>query len=175
MRAPPPASPTIAVTNQLLVLVTVVAFEQSPIMSLIVSTEEACATDSQHASSFFAFPIELRRAVYAELFDLAGQHIQYIVGGDGVHRFRLTPCTAPTRSDEEERDGSERNPEKTLPFASGPIYQRRLLSSWGPHWMCEELAFHLQDGEGSTQAADEIGSASSGRGFYSALRVCKRM
>ena len=141
-------------------------------MSLIVSTEEARSMDSnRHASGFFAIPIELRRAVYGYLFDLAGgRHIQYLVGGDGVHQFRLTPCTAPTGSGDEERDGRERDPEPRVLFAKGPVYRRRLLSSWGRHWMCKELAsFH------SLEEVGDAESVSSSCDFSSALRVCKRM
>lgn len=147
-------------------------------MSHTVSTEEACAVDSQYVSSFFTIPIELRRAVYAYLFDPAGHHIQYVVGGDGVRHFRLTTCTAPTKSGEEERGheryGRERNPDGQLFYPGGPIYKRRLLSSWGPHWMCEELACHFRDGEVSTQEAGDIEPASS-LDVSSAWRVCKRM
>ncbi|KAK4113247.1 hypothetical protein N656DRAFT_778773 [Canariomyces notabilis] len=135
--------------------------------------------DGQHASSFFAIPIELRRAVYAHLLSTAGQHIQYITGDDGIHHFRLTPCIVSAKWDEEELDGTERNPDK-LYWVWGPIYKRRLSSSWGPHWMCEELAFNLPVCEhahwkgSSTQEAGDIAPASL-RGFASALRVCKRM
>ncbi|KAB5554875.1 hypothetical protein GE09DRAFT_142479 [Coniochaeta sp. 2T2.1] len=140
-----------------------------------MSTEKACAIaiDIQHGSNFFTIPIELRRAVYAHLFDIPGQHIRYVVdGGDGVQHFRLTPCIAPPVSDKRIRHGDERNPYPRSPdgFApEGPLYFRRLLSSWGPHWMCEELACHFKE------AGDLESMFPPSHDFSSALRVCKRM
>lgn len=137
-------------------------------MSLVVSTKEASAIDSQYASSFFDFPVELRHAVYGHLFNFTGLHIHHSVGDDGVNHFRLTPCTSPNIL-----DGNSGGVEygSDLFFAPSHVYKRRYLSSWGPHWMCEELAFRW---EGYSQELDGLLSASS-RDFSSASRVCKRM
>ena len=146
-------------------------------MTLIQSIEEAGAIDMQHASSFFAIPIELRRAVYAHAFGVPSQHIRYIASdddgdGDRSPQFRLTPCIKPTTSDTRSRYGKERNPGPldAAGFApEGLVYMRRLVSSWGPHWMCEELACHFEE------AGDIESMFPSSYDFFSALRVCKRM
>jgi len=156
----------------------VASFVQSPIMSHAVPTEKSqdFAIHSQDASVFFSIPLELRRDIYGQLFDLeAGHHIQYMTEGKRPHHFRLTPCTAPIRLDDEERPGlgNERNPDQSAGSAvEGPIYMRRLLSSWGTHWMCEELA--LYPSEGNSQDGGDMEPAPS-RDISSTLRVCKRM
>lgn len=131
--------------------------------------------DNQDASPLFNIPLELRRAIYVNLVDVSARHVYSVAGSDGISRLRFTPCIAPGAFDADYLDGSERCPEihesdERIPVA-GPIFKRRLLSSWGPHWMCEELAFHPQDcSEDALQAA----SSFFGDGF-SFLRVCKRM
>ena len=154
------------------------SYNRRLIMSHAVPTEklEDCAIHSQDASHFFSIPLELRRDVYGHLFDLAaGHHIQYMTEGNGPHHFRLTPCTAPTRSDDEGRPGlgNERNPDQSPgSTVEGPIYMRRLLSSWGPHWMCEELALYTS--KGNSQDGVDTEPAPS-RDISPTLRVCKRM
>lgn len=137
-------------------------------MSLILSTEEARGVDNQDESIFFSIPIELRLAVYAHLFNISGLHIQF-VGRDGARQFMLTPCAAPPITDQRERDGKERDPK--ISIFDKLKYKRRLSSSWGSHWMCEELAFHFQDCDQSMREAE---SASS-RNFSSTSRVCTRL
>lgn len=130
--------------------------------------------DNQDASPLFNIPLELRRAIYANLAGFSAQHIHSVAGSDGSSRLRFTPCIAPGASDQDELDGSERCPDprapgKRYPIVS-PIFRRRLLSSWGPHWMCEELALHPRDCGQDVQAAVSVSSD-----YLSHLRVCKRM
>lgn len=130
--------------------------------------------DNQDASPLFNIPLELRRAIYANLAGFSAQHIHSVAGSDGSSRLRFTPCIAPGASDQNELDGSERCPDprapgKKYPIVS-PIFRRRLLSSWGPHWMCEELALHPRDCGQDVQAAVSVSSD-----YLSHLRVCKRM
>ncbi|KAH8908291.1 hypothetical protein BR93DRAFT_925412 [Coniochaeta sp. PMI_546] len=138
-------------------------------MALILSAEEACGVDKQSESIFFSIPIELRLTVYAHLFNISGLHIRFVAGRDGARQFKLTPCAAPPITDEEDRDGTERDPR--ISIWDQMIYKRRLSSSWGSHWMCEDLAFYFQDCDKSMSEAE---SASS-RNFSSTLRVCKKL
>ncbi|KAK0744034.1 hypothetical protein B0T18DRAFT_195007 [Schizothecium vesticola] len=142
-------------------------------MPTALAEQTVAAIDNQDASPLFKIPLELRRAIYANLVDVSARHICSVAGSDGISRLRFTLCIAPGPSDEDYLDGSERCPElyeSDIPVA-GPIFKRRLLSSWGPHWMCEELAFHPQDcSEDALQAASSLfGDA------FSFLRACKRM
>lgn len=47
---------------------------------------------SQHASALFRVPIEIRRAIYADLVDTEGIHITLSPQG----RIRLNRCLSPT-------------------------------------------------------------------------------
>lgn len=138
--------------------------------------EQATAIiDNQDASPLFNIPLELRHAIYGHLVDISVRHIYSVADSDGISRLHSTPCIAPGASDANYLDGSERCPEKPVPGEeypiASPIFKRRLRSGWGPHWMCEELAFHPQDcSEEALQAA-----SSFSRGSFSFLRVCKRM
>ncbi|KAK0631423.1 hypothetical protein B0T14DRAFT_2891 [Immersiella caudata] len=130
---------------------------------------------NQAASPFFKLPLELRRAVYANVFDFSACHLHSSAASNGTPRLQLKSCIAPTTFDERALDGSERCPVKRTPdHHKWPIpsqtFKRRVLSSWGSHWMCEELALHHLDcGEDVRQ------SVLLSRDFIPALRVCKRM
>ncbi|KAK1836826.1 hypothetical protein QBC39DRAFT_337417 [Podospora conica] len=137
--------------------------------------EAATLIDNQDASPLFNIPLELRRAIYTHLFDFSARHVYSMVGSDGTSRLHFVPCIAPGASDADDLDGSERCPDKPDPETqypiAGPIFKRRLLSSWGPHWMCQEMAFHPEDcSDDSIKAASSLAG-----GGFSLLRVCKRM
>lgn len=137
-------------------------------MSLVASTAEASGINNQEASGFFTLPAEPRHAVYEQLFmNLAGQHVNYLADENGTHRFKLTPCTAPVISDN--RYGKER----CIPqyVSAHDIYRRRLKSTWGPHWSCEELANRWRV---YPEDSDHVWWMQA-RDFCSALRVCKRL
>lgn len=145
------------------------------VATIMTPTAPVELVDNQDASPLFNIPLELRRAIYAHLVDVSAQHIHSVAGSDGSSRLRFTPCIAPGASDQDELDGSERCPDPRVPGERypivSPIFRRRLLSSWGPHWMCEELALHPRDcGQDVLQAAVSVSSH-----YLSHLRVCKRM
>jgi len=123
--------------------------------------------NTQEASRFFTLPTELRHAIYEQLFNLAGQHLNYLPDEDGVHRFKLTPCTAPIISDD--NYGNERGIKKYGPHHV--IHRRRLKSIWGPHWLCEELANRWS---GYPEDSDRVWWMQA-RDFCAALRVCRRL
>ncbi|KAK0649844.1 hypothetical protein B0T16DRAFT_492379 [Cercophora newfieldiana] len=133
--------------------------------------------DNQDASPFFKLPFELRRAVYAQAFDLSACHLYSSASNsDGTPRLRLASCVSPAASHERDLDGSERCPVKRTPdLYKWPlpslIFKRRSRSSWGPHWMCEELVLHAQD---LGEDLREKRSALRSRAFSPTLRVCKR-
>jgi len=141
---------------------------------------------NQVESSFFSAPLEVRRVIYGHVFTLAGQHILRRINNnnddddDRTQEFILTPCTAPCIQaailDGQNTGGLERRctrSESRLESDYSPIYKRRLASTWGPHWLCEELAFRWKH-EHYPQEKDNLLSASS-RSLSSLLRVCKRM
>ncbi|KAH7065907.1 hypothetical protein BKA63DRAFT_524855 [Paraphoma chrysanthemicola] len=85
----------------------------------------------QMPCSFFKLPLELRQAIYGYL-------VPY-----GVHLnlrpdiFSLSVCVQPRPNDS--FYGGERR-WVDYPRGPEPIYPRRLRSSWGHHWECEEIA-----------------------------------
>ena len=113
----------------------------------------------QLASGIFRIPIEIRRAIYADLINTAGIHITLSAQG-GV---QLTRCLEPDLA--AENVGDERRP----PGEWAPnrlIWARRVDSSWGPHWECEETALaKFKEGHEDSQ------------GTYgcSFLTICKRL
>jgi len=134
-------------------------------MPLIISKDEARTMNAQEGSRFFSIPIELRHAIYLNAFQFAERHLRCVTEKDGSRCFRLTPCTEPVMpSADAATNGWERNPSNEW---QDPIFQRRLASSWGPHWACEELALNLWYID---QQREE-----NARNLCSALRVCKKM
>jgi hypothetical protein len=97
--------------------------------------------DSQHQCKFFAAPAEIRYAIYAHLIP-DRIHLSLCEKG-----FRLSPCA------QRDRDGSpncinqESNDRNSIRVrhAEDPIYVRRLRSSWGSHWRCEETAIQMEE------------------------------
>jgi hypothetical protein len=161
---------------------------QPPTMPLIVSEDEARGVNEQTASRFFAIPIEVRHPIYSQAYDLTAQHIQCVDQGYGgprrfkfppvetntpsaaYTRFQLTPCVLdPTAIAEDVGEsGLERNPcEPHDAKESEAVFQRRLLSSWGPHWACEELALN--------RGFDLRNDRRRARDLSSAMVACKKM
>ena len=93
--------------------------------------------DNQVDSPFFSLPLEIRDAIYAYLIpNNIAVHLSSRLGN-----VAITRCLAPVISGY--LDGSERFPGGDEPTNSRDIprkaiWMRRLRSSWGPHWKCEE-------------------------------------
>ncbi|KAF2265278.1 hypothetical protein CC78DRAFT_205757 [Lojkania enalia] len=116
--------------------------------------------DTLFSPQFFALPAELRRAIYT-----------YFIP-DQIHlsirekKFRVSTCV------QHDKDGgpdcTDRRSNKidliTNPM-SDPICGRRLRSSWGPHWRCEESAMQMREDH-------EIGYNIT---MMALFLVCKRM
>lgn len=67
-------------------------------------------------------------------------------------------------------NGCERKPTDD-PRASDPIWGRRVASSWGPHWECEEVALYMKQ-----EAEDEyFHDRAVGLDNGAILRVCKQV
>ncbi|KAK1760057.1 hypothetical protein QBC47DRAFT_455874 [Echria macrotheca] len=144
-------------------------------MSSIMPPDGTSAIDRQDESPFFSMPIELRNAVYEQLFEFRDQHVRSVAGIDGTQQFALTPCIAPPISDDQERVGRERFPKNDPKNPDlQPLKMRRIASSWGPHWMCEELALYPKECASGTSEG-WIADAAVSRTVYPALLVCKRM
>ncbi|KAK8023891.1 hypothetical protein PG993_011957 [Apiospora rasikravindrae] len=119
--------------------------------------------DLQSASSLFHVPIEIRRAIYADLVDTASIHITLSPQG----RVRLTRCLDPDLG--AGHLGDERRPPRSDDGSCIQTYCRRLASTWGPHWGCEEIA--LANGEDEERTDD--GSQTGSRDSF--LTTCKRL
>ncbi|KAB5584815.1 hypothetical protein GE09DRAFT_4862 [Coniochaeta sp. 2T2.1] len=90
---------------------------------------------NQQQSPLFSLPLEIREAIYAYVFpnDIA-VHVSLKQGS-----VAITRCLAPVSRGF--LDGSERFPEDVLgDIPRKAIWMRRVQSSWGPHWKCEENA-----------------------------------
>ncbi|OCK78679.1 hypothetical protein K432DRAFT_252881, partial [Lepidopterella palustris CBS 459.81] len=85
----------------------------------------------QLRSRLLLAPYDIRRAIYAHLIP---NRVHVFLRGGKVH---LSVCVASRQEDHD--DGFER---KSTPSgdSSDSIWARRLRSSWGPHWKCEEVA-----------------------------------
>ncbi|KAK6840067.1 hypothetical protein PG987_005933 [Apiospora arundinis] len=114
--------------------------------------------ESRSTSCLFRVPIEIRRAIYADLVDIAGVHISLSSQG-GV---RLTRCLGPDLG--AENSGDERRPRGNDP--DDRIWARRVASTWGLHWECEETAL-AKDQKGHQDIHTTL------RGSF--LITCKRL
>ncbi|KAI0415300.1 hypothetical protein F5X98DRAFT_347035 [Xylaria grammica] len=91
----------------------------------------------QHESRLLSVPIEIRRAIYANA--VPRQIHVFLSQG----KLRLSACLEPNLGDHR-HDGRERGRDHVVgsnvrdPEAEAR-WARRLRSSWGPHWQCEEL------------------------------------
>ena len=110
--------------------------------------------DPQLGSGLFLAPIEIRRAIYVHLIP-NGVHVFFRQG-----KIHLSVCVEPSPAGD--HDGSDRK--TTGDWLSDTMWARRLRSSWGPHWKCEEVATRTDD---NYEAACDIN--------MTVLLVCKRM
>ena len=88
--------------------------------------------NSQHESKLLSVPAEIRGEIYAHIFQ--GQTHAFMSQG----RLHLSVCLRPSLGDDC-HDGRER---RTMAERSlDTRWARRLQSSWGSHWECEETAY----------------------------------
>jgi len=121
------------------------------------------AVSKQSAPLLFNCPIEIRRAIYAQIIDTSGIHIVRTEQGN----LRLCACVGPDLY--AGHTGSERR--TTDDRSDDPAWARRLISSWGPHWECEELLLRAdEDGEN-----EEIHTQAKRQNNGAILRVCRTM
>ncbi|KAI1359525.1 hypothetical protein F5Y08DRAFT_319490 [Xylaria arbuscula] len=86
--------------------------------------------------SFLSAPLEIRHAIYALILPRA-VHVFLSRG-----RLRLSMCLDPNLGDDN-HDGRERKPgtDTDTDHEHRSKWARRLRSSWGPHWECEESVY----------------------------------
>ncbi|KAF2253803.1 hypothetical protein BU26DRAFT_561075 [Trematosphaeria pertusa] len=118
-------------------------------------TEEA-PINPQVGSKFFSAPLEIRQMIYGYIFPY-GVHA-YLRQG----KLHSSACVEPRANGD--YDGGERRDESSDWRTPGPIWSRRLQSSWGPHWKCEEVALSMGRSWEAAGDADMV-----------MLRACKRM
>jgi hypothetical protein len=121
---------------------------------------ETQSLDLQCASRLFHVPIEIRDAIYIHLINTAGVHITRTKQGE----IRLSPCVGPNL--DAKYTGNERCTTGNL--LSDTVFGRRLASSWGPHWECEEIALRK---EGDSDGENEAWWSNNG----AVLRICKKV
>ena len=111
---------------------------------------------SQRESKLLSAPAEIRRAIYANI--IPSQIHAFLSQG----RIQLSGCLQPNLGDDF-HDGRER--EIRGEESSQAKWARRLRSSWGPHWECEQVAL-----------AENTDLHEHGRNYiYNLLFVCKKM
>lgn len=112
------------------------------------------AADPQVKSHLLLAPLEIRQAIYALLVE------------DGVHLFlrqgqvSLSPCVGAIL---DTRHSAERA--TTGDEDSDTVWARRLDSSWGTHWKCQEAAL----------ATEQHPCNEATRALKTNLLICKRM
>ncbi|OIW26320.1 hypothetical protein CONLIGDRAFT_683309 [Coniochaeta ligniaria NRRL 30616] len=117
--------------------------------------------ETQEQSQLFRLPLEVRYAIYGYLVPNA-IHVFVRQG-----KLALSPCGEPEVSGDMRHLGYERKPveDQSISCARSreDIWVRRLQSSWGPHWQCEEEA----QGTAHEATRDETTTT--------LLLVCRRM
>lgn len=86
--------------------------------------------ENQEQSHLLSVPLELRQAIYACIIPNA-VHVFLRKG-----RIAISMCIEPDIAGD--LCGNERKPSRGE--LRETIWARRLRSSWGPHWQCEEIA-----------------------------------
>ncbi|KAK7960883.1 hypothetical protein PG988_012097 [Apiospora saccharicola] len=101
------------------------------------------AMHAQLDSRFVSAPAEIRRAIYQHLVTSSSIHIFLSPQG----RLQVSTCLEPPTSPPlggYHKTASERRRRPADAGENDPTWARRLMSSWGPHWECEE-ASHTRD------------------------------
>lgn len=91
-------------------------------------------TQPQRGSTLMQLPLEIRNAIFQELWNDAGVS-QHIVLQDNRRYLRARCVTDHTRPDSLMDECARFN----TSCIEDPLIWRRLMSSWGPCWKCEEL------------------------------------
>ncbi|RYP23576.1 hypothetical protein DL765_001090 [Monosporascus sp. GIB2] len=116
--------------------------------------------DPQSQSRFFSMPIEIRQAIYAHIIPYA------------VHIFfqqdKVVVSACIELCPERDLSGFERR--STGDWRTDAIMARRLRSSWGPHWKCEEVALGIGD-----SYDDKMCDVAHDATMTAVLAVCKKM
>ena len=122
------------------------------------------SVNSQWQSPLFSIAAEIRRSIYNYLIP---EQLHLFTYRDDV---RLSRCVK-----QEGDDDPDCIPRNHLAYVSrsftepeDPIYVRRLRSSWGEHWRCDEAAL----------SRGEINDRTVEKGWFDQLvlfRVCKQM
>ncbi|KAK8015581.1 hypothetical protein PG991_008469 [Apiospora marii] len=105
------------------------------------STMFDAAMHAQLDSQFMSAPTEIRRSIYQHLIAPSSIHVFLSPRG----RLQVSTCLEPPISPP--LGGWHQTAYKRRPKDAGdhdPTWARRLMSSWGPHWKCEE-ASHTHD------------------------------
>ncbi|OIW26328.1 hypothetical protein CONLIGDRAFT_646505 [Coniochaeta ligniaria NRRL 30616] len=118
--------------------------------------------DTQEQSPFFSLPPEVRDAIYTYILPNA-IHVFLREG-----KVAISTCMDPEIAGF--LTGRERIPseEELVGFgerSSQTVWARRLRSSWGPHWQCEEIA----------QRTTGHRNSGGGESVMATLLVCRRM
>lgn len=120
--------------------------------------------NAQDESPLFSVAAEIRRSIYNYLIP---EQVHLFTYRDNV---KLSRCVQ--QEGDEDPDCIPRNPlahvSRKITDPPDPLYVRRLQSSWGEHWRCDEAA--LLRGENNNETSE--------RDWFDRLAlfgVCKRM
>ncbi|KAF2024295.1 hypothetical protein EK21DRAFT_94223 [Setomelanomma holmii] len=118
--------------------------------------------NSQHKRSpVLNAPYDIRRAI---LLNLLPQEIHIYID-HYTKRLCMTPCVLRKCPGSDQDTGFDRR--DTGKFDNDPMWAKRLNSSWGPHWTCEEVA--------QSELRDIKGVKKSCYAFLALMRMCKQM
>jgi hypothetical protein len=126
-------------------------------------TMQAPTHHSQPGSKLFSTPLEIRQEIYSYLIPY-GLHAYLSDRGQLQLSGCVEPCVNGGMEGDERRGMEDFSPED-------PVWLRRLMSSWGPHWRCEEMAQRIQYW---FPGASKIDASDSNKDL-TVLRVCKKM
>ncbi|KAL2204071.1 hypothetical protein CC79DRAFT_1112604 [Sarocladium strictum] len=131
----------------------------------------------QNESKLFDLPLEIRLLIYSHFINKHGYHVVSSTESE----LALTPCLGARLYDGDV--GKERQVTELVirPEPSDQRrYERRLRSSWGPHWMCEEfwmggalpIMRYKQHSDPEKSGMEGLGMDLSS--LYPLLRLCRR-
>lgn len=120
------------------------------------------SAEQQRSSRLMSLPLEIRTAIYEEVWADVG-FVQHILLRDGGYTSMKCITNHATSDD----DLMQQCYNHGRDHFEDPVIWRRLMSTWGNHWACEELA-QSPTGENRSKGA-------SRSQFLTLMLVCKRM
>jgi hypothetical protein len=126
----------------------------------------------QSQSALLRLPAELRHEIHSYLLP---DEIHVRLRGDKCY---LAACFEHTNPWRRCASGHEREPwtKNNVDYReTKAVYTRRLQSTWGPHWMCEESALGLHQNVRDAESEERPDVRPKCKSDFTLLLVCKSM